>query len=112
MGINEAFADAIETGDGDEVKRICAEHPELANAPGWTPPPLHCAVLWNQPEMAAILLDHGADIELPDPDRGATPLRYAIMYARAGLLPLLISRGANTGPVVAGGSTALRRTVS
>ena len=43
-----------------------------------------------------------------DPDRKTTPLRYAIMYCKTELIPMLLSRGANTGPVVQNGSTALQ----
>ena len=100
------FSDAIESGNLELVKNHIQLHPELVNHPDWTPPPLHCAVLWGQHEVAAILLDNGADIEMLDPDRKTTPLRYAIMFCKVELLPLLISRGANTGPIVKDGTTA------
>ena len=74
--------------------------------PHWTPPPLHCAVLWNRPAIAEILLDHGADIELRDPDRETTPLRYAIVYCKRDLIPLLLERGANAAATKEGGTTA------
>lgn len=78
------------------------------NHPDWTPPPLHCAVLWNQPEIAEILLDRGANIEMRDPDRSTTPLRYAIIYCKKQLIPLLLARGANAGPIIENGTTALQ----
>lgn len=83
------------------------QHPELVNHPNWKPPPLHCAILWDQPRVAELLLKHGADIELLDPDRQTTPLRYAIMYCKAKLIPLLLSHGANTGPIIDEGASAL-----
>lgn len=43
-----------------------------------------------------------------DRDRKTTPLRYAIMYCKPDLISLLVSRGANCGPIVEGGSTALQ----
>jgi ankyrin repeat protein len=59
--------------------------------------------------MAEILLDNGADIELRDPDRNTTPLRYAIVYCQRDMIPLLISRGANTGAITDNGTTAKSR---
>ena len=91
-----AFSDAIESGDCVAVKSLIGQHPELVNHSQWTPPPIHCSVLWNQPKVAQLLLDNGADIEMLDPDRQTTPLRYAIMYAKPDLILLLLSRGVNT----------------
>ena len=103
-----AFSNAIETGDCDTVEAMIGRYTELVNHPNWTPPPLHCAILWGQPAVAELLLDHGADIEMLDPDRQTTPLRYAIMYCKADVISLLLSKGANTGPIVEGGTSALQ----
>ena len=104
---HHSFARAIESGELDTVETLVRLHPELVNHPAWTPPPIHCAVLWNRPEIAELLLDHGADLEMLDPDRQTTPLRYAIMYCRTDLIPLLLTRGANSGPVADNGPSAL-----
>ena len=77
-----AFSDAIETGDAEAVGSLVRQYPDLVNHPDWTPPPLHCADLWNKPKIAEILLDNGADIEIRDPDRSTTPFRYAIVYCK------------------------------
>lgn len=103
-----AFSDAIQSGNIPTVASLIQQHPELVNHPDWTPPPLHCAVLWDQAAVAELLLDNGADIEMQDPDRQTTPLRYAIMYGKTELFPVLLSRGANTGPIVEGGTSALQ----
>ncbi len=102
-----AFSDAIQARDAEAVRNLIQQFPELANHPDWVPPPLHCAVLWNQPEIAEVLLDSGADIEMLDPDRQTTPLRYAVMYCKTELIPLLLKRGANSGAIVEDGSSAL-----
>ena len=102
-----AFANAIESGDALAARSLLEQFPELVNHPQWTPPPLHCAVLWNQLEVAELLLDHGADIEMLDPDRQTTPLRYAIMYCKTDLIPMLLTRGAHSGATVDGGASAL-----
>lgn len=106
--IHTAFSDAIETGDAEAVETLVRQHTMLVNHPDWTPPPIHCAVLWNQPTIAEILLDNCADIERRDPDRNTTPLRYAILYCKPQMISLLISRGANPGPIVDHGTTALQ----
>ncbi|QEG23274.1 ankyrin repeat domain-containing protein [Mariniblastus fucicola] len=97
--VHSDFANAIETGDVAKVETLLSSHPELVNHCDWSPPPLHCAVLWDQPKVAEALLNHGADIEMLDPDRQTTPLRYAIMYCKPALIPVLISHGANAGTV-------------
>ena len=105
---HRAFADAIESGDADTVLSMLQRHPVLVDPPSWTPPPIHCAVLWNQRPIVEILLDHGADIEALDPDRQTTPLRYAIMFGKVDVIPLLLARGANPGSIVDGGTTAFQ----
>lgn len=91
--IHTSLSDAIECGDLATVERLIRQHPILVNSLEWTPPPLHCAILWNQLSVAELLLDSGADLELADPDRQTTPLRYAIMYCKTELIPMLLSRG-------------------
>ena len=49
--IHKVFSNAIEHGDIDEVESLLNSHPELVNHPDWTPPPPHCAILWNQPRI-------------------------------------------------------------
>lgn len=102
------FSNAIESGDSETVASMIQQHPELVSHPDWTPPPLHCAVLWNQPAIAELLLSNGADIEMLDPDRQTTPLRYAVMFAKPDLIPVLLAHGANSAAIVEGGRTALQ----
>ncbi len=111
MSEHDRLASALETGDLANVREIVSNHPGIVNAPEWTPPPLHCCVLWNQPAAATLLLDHGADIELEDPDRQTTPLRYAIVYAKPEMIRLLLSRGANAGPRGESGGSAYQLAV-
>ena len=102
------LSDAIESGDLCAIRSLIQQHPEMVNHPDWTPPPIHCAIRWDQPKIAELLLDSGADIEMLDPDRQTTPLRYAIMYCKTDLIPILLSRGANAGAIVQGGTSALQ----
>jgi ankyrin repeat protein len=111
MTSSKDFATAIETGDIATVKHMLAQQPELANATDWRPSPLHCAVLWNRPQIAEILLESGADIESRDPDRQTTPLRYAILYGKKEMIPMLLAHGANAGAIREHGTTAMELAV-
>ncbi len=108
MSYNQQLATAIETGEIATVKRLAVEHPARVNSPDWTPPPLHCSVLWNQPTVAEVLLDHGADIELLDPDRSTTAVRWAVLYAKPDMVRVLVARGAVTDAIVEGGTTLMQ----
>ena len=105
--VAESLVEAMKAGDVKAVRKLLEEHPDLVHGPDWTPPPLHCAVLWDQPDIIDVLLDAGADIEQRDPDRATTPLRYAIIYAQPNAVRRLIERGAGTGATTAEGTTAL-----
>lgn len=102
------FSDAIEHGDLPRIESLICKYPQLVNHTDWTPPALHCAILWNQSAAAQLLLDYGADLELRDPDRQTTPLRYAVMYGNSDVIPMLLMHQANTGPIVEGGVSALQ----
>ena len=106
--IHTEFSDAIEFGKLDKVSTLVSQYPDIVNHPAWTPPPLHCAVLWNQVKIAETLLENGADMEMPDPDRDTTPLRYAIMYCKPEMVSFLLARGGNAGVVKQGGTTAMQ----
>ena len=104
MSKHDDLATAIETGDAENVQRILAEHPELVNSPEWTPPPLHCAVLWNQPRIAEILLDNGAE------QGGGL---YSMGSSSPVLVNLILSGNAATnggGMYIAAGSPVLTNT--
>ncbi len=105
--VHRAFSDAIQHGDVGKARELINQHGSLVNPTNWAPPPLHCAVLWNQPAVAEILIASGANLEALDPDRQTTALRYAIMYARPQMLQLLIEHGANLGKIHTEGQTAL-----
>ncbi|MDB4372934.1 ankyrin repeat domain-containing protein [Mariniblastus sp.] len=93
------FAEAIESGDVLKVKSLIQSNPKLMDHPDWTPPPLHCAILWDQPKIVEVMLESGADLEMLDPDRRTTPLRYAILYCKIDLIPILLLAGANYGAI-------------
>lgn len=104
--IHKELAQAIEDNEPARVVKLLRFHPELAEPAGWTPPPLHCASLWDRPRIASLFLNAGANIERLDPDSQTTPLRYAVMYCKPEMIRLFHSYGANCGPILEGGTTA------
>ena len=50
-------------------------------------------------QFAALLLEHGADINAIDYELKTTPLGYAAYYGRPRYLKFLLSRGADASPV-------------
>lgn len=92
--IDELYG-AISDNDVERVDMLLAGDKKLANSADETPPPIHWAIYQDRWQIAEMLLDHGADLERRDRDRDATPLDYAIVYARKDIIPLLIARGAN-----------------
>lgn len=62
---------------------------------GWTP--LHYAASGPEPKMLSLLLDRGAPLEAPSPNR-TTPLMMAAGYGAQDGAVLLLSRGADPRP--------------
>lgn len=92
-GRMEEFYALIAAGDDAGVRDILAREPDLAHTSRATPPPLHWAIYHDRPGIAELLLDAGADLGLRDPDRAATPLEYAAVYARMPIIRLLVAPG-------------------
>jgi ankyrin repeat protein len=63
------------------------------NRPGWTP--LHYAASGPEPQTVALLLDRGAQIDAPSPNR-STPLMMAARYGSEESAKLLLARGADS----------------
>jgi uncharacterized protein len=82
---------------GPRVARVLLDaggdpnHRGAGGSPGETP--LHYAASSDDADVAAVLIDGGADIEAPDGSIG-TPLDNAIGYACWDVARLLVSRGA------------------
>jgi uncharacterized protein len=59
---------------------------------GWSP--LHYAAAGSEPKIVALLLDRGAPIDAPSPNR-STPLMMAARYGAEASVDLLLARGAD-----------------
>ena len=93
----QQLAEAAATGDAETVLRLLADDPSLAGGyteEGWTA--LHLAA---NAEIAAMLLDAGADINARNRHKfagpGNSPLSAAVYQQRNAVGRLLIERGAD-----------------
>lgn len=89
------FQNAIKAGQLDDV-RILIEKGEDVNKPfkdGVTP--LHVAVINDQTNITAQLLQSGARVNATDSTTNATPLHMAALYGRTSIAELLIQNGAD-----------------
>ena len=96
----QQLAEAAATGDAETVLRLLADDPSLAGGyteEGWTA--LHLAA---NAEIAAMLLDAGADINARNRHKFAvprnSPLSPAVYQRRNEVLRLLIERGRGREP--------------
>ena len=77
--------------------RVLHRHPTL----------LEAAVRAGQVSVAQLLIERGADVNLPNGPGKDTPLMYAAMRKESELVRLLIDNGANVAPANTAGETAL-----
>ncbi len=83
--------DAAHLGDLDRVRELLAADPSLVHARGGDgQSPLHFA---STVEVAALLIQHGADLEFRDIDHGSTPAQAALVE-RPEVCRYLLSAGA------------------
>ncbi|HWR86846.1 MAG TPA: ankyrin repeat domain-containing protein [Acidiferrobacterales bacterium] len=78
-------------GDIGWVNRLI-ERGAKVHQEGWSP--LHYAATGNEPRIVALLLDRGAPIDAPSPNR-STPLMMAARYGAEASVDLLLARGAD-----------------
>jgi uncharacterized protein len=78
-------------GHGSLVQQLLARGASV-NRAGWTP--LHYAASGPEPKLVALLLERGAAIDAPSPNR-STPLMMAARYGNPDAATMLLARGAN-----------------
>jgi ankyrin repeat protein len=101
--------DAAALGDAKRLRDALAIDPgavDACSADGWTP--LHLAAFFGHPEIAAWLLDMGANMETVSCNTiSVTPLQSALASRQEGVAKVLIDRGANVNAQGDGGFTPL-----
>ena len=78
-------------GQLDWARRLLERGAKVHQA-GWSP--LHYAATGPEPKIVALLLDRGAPIDAPSPNR-TTPLMMAARYGAEASVDLLLARGAD-----------------
>lgn len=71
--------------------------------------PLHKVAIWGDIEAAAVLLDHGADIDALGED-GDTALHRAVVGGHEEMIRFLVARGADTSIRNRYGNVAIEET--
>lgn len=81
-------------GDVEKIRALLAGgvNPNERNRSNWTA--LHCVGMRGKPEIARLLVEHGADLEAEE-DLKETPLVTACRFGNAEIIPVLIELGAN-----------------
>jgi len=110
----EQLAEAAGAGDATKVAELLRAEPALASAytdDGWSM--LHLAAT---PEVAALLLDAGADVNAPNRHEvfgpGGGPLHSAVYQKRPDVIEVLLERGANVKATDRAGWTPLHMAVA
>src|SRR5258705_771223 len=104
---------AAKAGALEKVKELVATDSALVHArDNDNSTPLHCATWKGHKEVAAFLLDSGADVNAHNNNEhwGTTPLHAAPHANQAAIAQLLIDRGANVKAQDMNGKTPLFHT--
>lgn len=90
-----ALSNAMDTGDVALVKKLIKSGSLDVNQPamGWTW--LHIAATKNQLEIAKVLVENGAELNVRHPMTKATPLAQAAMTGSTEVVKYLLSKGAD-----------------
>jgi len=92
----QSVFDAAREGDLEAVRALVEADAELVRAAdGSDRTPLHLASLYGRLEVAAFLIDSGADIDAREED-GETPLHSAAWRSRLDVGRMLIERGSRS----------------
>ena len=93
--LSQSVFDAVREGDLETIRTLVTAHAELVSATDDSDrTPLHLAASYGRQEVAAFLLDSGADIDAREED-GETPLHYAAWRSGLEAGQLLVARGAD-----------------
>lgn len=112
LRVTTGFFEAVQRGDVSRVRAWLARDATLANRPDpFGATALHYAALWGHVEVAALLLERGADAHAFAAD-GKTPLHIAATCGNEEVAALLIAHGADVHARDYRGRTPLHSVVS
>lgn len=82
---------AWDLGWHQALRELLARQREIVNQPppGERATPLHLAIWRNEIDLVRLLLEHGADATIEDPEFHSTPLGWARHFGRAEIIELL-----------------------
>ena len=108
VDVRDAMANAIAAGNIDEVKRRLGRQARRINdrRPSTGSTPLNDAAVRGNLEIAKLLLNRGADVNVTNRD-GNTALISAAFMCRTEVVRLLLEKGASTGHKNNRGETAI-----
>ena len=101
--IEKPLKNAVEAGQLDAVKRLIDKDSDIQDDLGLL---LMTAVSKDHPDVAAYLIDHGANVDYTS-DLYCSPLNYAARYGQSEMAKMLIARGADAGRIDRAGRKAL-----
>ena len=97
----------VAKGDIDAARKMVEQGADIeARDPGTGASVLHYAVMRGNPDILALLMGRGADVNSRTKN-GTTPLHTAVLYNRYEVAELLINRGADVDAKSASGATPL-----
>ena len=106
-GCATSLMNAIEKGDTKEMERLLAGGMNVNERWFDNYTPLHYAAFYSQADVAALLIEKGADVNAKD-NYGRTPLYVAAWYGKADVVTLLLKKGADPGITTNEGKTPIR----
>ncbi|XP_067876788.1 uncharacterized protein si:ch211-223a10.1 [Heterodontus francisci] len=106
------FAEALRRGDLQRCANWLQQDPALLSARGWNGfTPLHHAAYRGHKQLAYLLLEHGADSNIPN-NAGETPFHFACRRGELCIMHQMMKKGANVTALDHQGKTALHQAVS
>jgi len=86
---------AVEDGNISKLQSLISAGADVKARTKWDETPLHIAADRGNVEIAKVLLEHGADINVRNNKRGDTPLHRAVAKGNVEMVKFLLKQGAD-----------------
>ena len=87
--------EAVQSGDLARVREAIAGGADVNRPDGLGATPLHDAAWNGNREIAACLLEHGANVKARHAEGGSMPIAYAVIKNDLAMVELLLAHGAD-----------------